>query len=162
MKHIPLTQGQQAIVDDADFDWLNRWKWRALKSGKTFYASRAVQRGLRRKTIYMHRFILGLGDGDTREADHIKGDGLDNRRSNLRIATHAENSANRRLSKNNTSGYNGVSWRKREKKWRAQIKVGQKHISLGRYDDPIDAARAYDKAARKHFGEFARTNFSPH
>lgn len=92
--------------------------------------------------------------------DHINGDTLDNRRSNLRLCTVSGNNHNRMKSKNNTSGYKGVSWLKQNQKWRAYIKVNSKDKHLGCYLDKEDAARAYDKAAKEYFGEFARLNFA--
>jgi len=158
-KIIALTQGKVAIVDDGDFEWLNQFKWCAHKARNTYYAERAVRVGLKRKQLQMHRFILGLDFGDKRQGDHINMDGLDNRRANLRIATVAENLHNRGKQKNNTSGYKGVFWEKKDKKWRARIKVDGERMHLGLFHDPADAARAYDKAAKKHHGEFATTNF---
>ena len=89
------------------------------------------------------------------EVDHINGNSLDNRKSNLRICTHKENVRNQKLSAANTSGYRGVSWNKASKKWEAYIKVNQKRIYLGKFVDILDAARAYAKKAKECFGEFA-------
>jgi len=160
MKRIQLTQGKFALVDDADFEWLNQWKWYAHKERNTFYAMRNVRVGLRWKHVYMHREILGLGFDDKRQGDHINMDGLDNRRVNLRIATHVENGRNRGKQANNTSGYKGVRWHKHAKKWQARIEVNGKCKHLGYFIAPEDAARRYDKAARKYHGEFANVNFS--
>ncbi|GAG28472.1 unnamed protein product [marine sediment metagenome] len=105
----------------------------------------------------MHRMILGVEKGV--DVDHINGDGIDNRRFNLRACLRSENGRNRRLSKNNKSGYKGVCWNKSCNKWVAQIKYNYKEYSLGCFFCIIKAAKAYDKAAREYFGEFARTNF---
>ena len=158
-KSISLTRGKSTIVDDGDFEWLNQFKWYAVKAGKTFYAVRAVRVGLKQKKVFMHRFILGLDFGDQRQGDHINMDGLDNRRSNLRIATHAQNQRNGRKQANNKSGYKGVSWSNERGKWYAKIKVNGKKKHLGYFDDPEEAGRAYDYAARELHGEFANTNF---
>jgi len=157
-KKIKLTQGKFALVDDADFDWLNQWKWYAQKQRNTFYAVRNVRVGLKQKIVKMHRLILGLDFDDGRQGDHINMDTLDNRRANLRIAIHAQNQRNRGRNANNTSGYKGVYWNKQKKKWRAYIKVNGKQKYLGYFDDPIKAARAYDEAAKKHHKEFAQMN----
>lgn len=104
----------------------------------------------------MHREIVGTPEG--MDTDHINGDKLDNRRSNLRICTHAQNGANRGPQKNGSSGYKGVSYHC--KKWRVQICINGKTKRLGGFNSLLDAAKAYDKAARKYHGEFARTNVS--
>lgn len=156
-KLIPLTFGQSAIVDAEDFEWLSQWDWYASKrvnAAGTFYA---VRTGPDRKRIRMHRLILGCGP--TEEGDHRNGSTLDNRRENLRKCTHLQNGSNRLKSKNNTSGFKGVTWHTCGNKWLAQIRVNYKTVSLGHYDDPVEAARAYDAAAKLYFGEFAKVNF---
>jgi len=158
-KQLLLTQGQIAIVDDADYEWLNRWKWRACKSHHTWYAVRTTSRKNGKQTmILMHRLLLGLEAGDPRETDHKDGNGLNNRKSNLRIASDSQNSQNRRPQKG-TSIYKGVYWHRHNAKWHAHIKVEGRSIHLSSFDSEIEAARAYDAAARNHFGEFARLNF---
>lgn len=154
MKEIPLTQGQFAIVDDDDFDWLSQWKWCALKrkSGDFYAVRRKPYGGL----LYMHKVILNITTGDT---DHINLNKLDNRRSNLRPATRSQNMRNLNKIKRNgtsTSQYKGVYWRRN--RWEVSIRL-PKRTYLGSFDSEIDAAHAYDAAARDCFGEFARTNF---
>lgn len=163
MKTIPLTQGKVALVDNEDYEWLMQWKWQAHNNEhrKSWYALRSVYLGGGRKNrinclIWMHRLILGTPQG--METDHINGDGLDNRRCNLRVCTRSQNAANREK-KRDKVGYKGVHWHKQTNKWRPRIKVNYKSISLGLFEDQEDAARAYDRAAMQHFGEFARTNF---
>lgn len=106
-------------------------------------------------TQYLHRLLLP----DAEFVDHINGNGLDNRRSNLRLCTRSENARNSRKPSNNSSGYKGVSWHKRTKKWRADIRNENRQRSLGSFDNALDAAHAYDRAARVMHGEFARLNF---
>lgn len=113
--------------------------------------------GRRGQTILMHRLITGAAPGQ--EVDHVNRDGLDNRRANLRVATRSQQIANQDIRLDNTSGYRGVSWRRDSRRWQAQLTVNGKWRGLGCYDDPEDAARAYDAAAREHFGEFAVLNF---
>jgi hypothetical protein len=153
-KIIPLTQGKVALVDDNDYKWLNQWKWYMYAIRGLFYARRGNGGSL------MHRLILGAPPGV--QVDHRNGDGLDNRRGNLRLASHAENQHNQKLSRiNNTSGYKGVTWSKERRKWRAQIGVDGKTHYLGYYNNKLDAARTYNAAAEKLFGPFARLNSIP-
>lgn len=151
---IPLSQGQFAIVDAADYEWLNQWKWYAAwrKSIKSFYAARMEKKT---RLVLMHREILGLSKGDKREGDHVESAlTLDNRRSNLRVASHAQNSQNKGLQANNKSGFKGVSWAKRQKKWTAHIGANGKHKNLGYFADPEEAHDAYCAAAKALHGEF--------
>ncbi len=161
MKEIRLTQGKVALVDDEDFERINLNKWCAHKDGKSgkFYAVRNAKmiRPLR-KTIYMAREVINAPDGIG--VDHIHfDDTLDNRKSNLRLATSAQNGWNRGKPANNTSGFKGVSWFAQTRRWQAKIKLNGKSIGLGYFDSAESAARAYDESARKYYGEFAVTNF---
>lgn len=165
---IPLTNGKSAKLDliDADLVDLN---WSAARGNTiqpVFYASRTDHPT--GKHIKMHRVImervLGRQLKQYENVDHINGNGLDNRRVNLRIANQSENSANSRKQPtfrgNPThSQYKGVSRRSDNGRWIATIKVNRKQIHLGYYDSEESAAKAYDRAAREHFGEFAKTNF---
>ena len=154
---IPLTKGQFARVDLADLPRVADKPWYACQpSGHCWYAAH----GSKGKRLLMHRVILEPPDGV--ETDHINRDGLDNRRCNLRICTSAQNKRNRRPGGNrNTSGYKGVSYdlRNKYKKYRACIVVDGKQRWLGYFSNAEDAAQAYDRAAREHFGAFASTNF---
>lgn len=152
-KTIPLTRGQVAIVDDADYGLLSRHKWHALKPAGTYYATR--RDGTTR--VYMHRVILGTASF----VDHINGNGLDNRRSNLRPATRSQNQWNRGALATNTSGYKGVCLYKPTGMWQAQITSSGKVYYLGRYSDAEDAARAYNNAAVALHGSRARLNEIP-
>jgi len=109
--------------------------------------------------IFMEKEVLGvLGRKVT--VDHKNGNGLDNRKFNLRICTRSQNQQNKKKPISNTSGFKGVAWSKAANKWCAYIAVNKERIHLGLFVDPKEAARAYDTAARKFFGEFARPNFS--
>ena len=152
MKKIPLTQGQFALVDDDDYDELSAFKWCAIKMrGGAYYAARSV---IPKRLVLMHRQILGLTDPKI-QGDHRNHDTLDNRRENIRAATHSQNQQNRPgLDSHNTSGFRGVSWNKKRKKWVANIGVGGKYKYLGLFTDINKAAAVYSAANRKYFGEF--------
>lgn len=157
MKQIPLTQGHYAIVDDEDFEELNRHKWYAQKgkAGK-MYAARNTKIEKRRTLILMHRQILRAKLGQ--QVDHINHDGRDNRKSNIRICTNTENNQNRKPQKGFSSVYKGVYCYKERGNWRSRIRVEGKIVDLGSFKHEIDAANAYDEAAREYFGEFACLN----
>jgi hypothetical protein len=160
MRFIQLNNGYQAVVDDADFQWLSAWKW-YVKPGKngSFYAARKEYDKNDwhiTHTINMHRIILNAPLG--MQVDHKDGNGLNNQRNNLRLATPSQNGANSRRSKRNTSGYKGVIWNKRNKRWQVRIMVERRMVSVGYFIDIEDAAIAYANAASKYFGEFARVS----
>ncbi len=157
---IRLTQGKVAVVDAEDFEWLSKFKWHAHKRGRTWYARRTVESEGIQKTDFMHRAILAYHTRDLTvgEVDHINGDGLDNRKSNLQVISHAENIRKSRKQSNNTSGFRGVSWHKRDQVWCAFIEVDDARKYLGSFKSKISAAVAYDEAAKKYFGEFAKLN----
>lgn len=158
MKEIALTQGKVALVDDEDFESLSKFQWNGYRGGNTFYAQRYIC--LNNTTIHllMHRCILKLNNNDMRQVDHKNGNGLDNRKENLRIATSSQNQANSQKRIDNTSGYKGVTWNKRNKKWQAEIKYNQQHFYLGLFKNKDKAAQAYNEMALKFHGEFARLN----
>lgn len=153
-KNISLTQGKVAIVDDADYEELVKHNW--YFDGR--YAVRWAKRHFyRREKIMLHRAILNPNDDV--DIDHINGDTLDNRRENLRICSHAENMHNMKKHADNTSGYKGVTWDKRTRKWQAQIQVSGRKVFIGRFSDKVEAAVAYDEKAREIFGIYAKVNF---
>lgn len=151
-KEIELTQGKVALVDDKDYKWLNKWKWSALKHYYTYYAIRSSPTiNGKRTLITMHREILGLEPGDGKITDHINRAGLDNQRDNLRVVNNSINSRNSRIQKNNTSGCAGVSWEKRNKKWRVKIEANGKRIFLGYFDNLDDAVMARRQGELDHW-----------
>ena len=152
-KLIPLTRDKFAIVDAEDYGRLNQYKWHVNISYRGEYAVRCS--GL--KKIKMHRLLLNAPPG--RLVDHRDGNGLNNRKANLRLCTHKENARNARPSKGGSSRYKGVCWHKATKKFDARIEVDGKRYSLGRFDDEIEAAVVYDIKAMELFGEFAYLNF---
>lgn len=149
-RFIALTQGQNAIVDVQDFSWLSQWNWHARWNERTrsFYAVRREGR----QQLRMHRVIIGC-----KNADHKNHDTLDNRKENLRKCTVAQNARNKRMRILGVSGFKGVG--KHKSKWQARICLNYKPIFLGLFNSPVEAAHAYDVAARKYHGAFAHLNF---
>lgn len=155
MKEVPLTRGYVALVDDDDYDRvMAAGSWCVRPSGQTAYAQRRIVRDGKGTTISLHQFLTGLTN-----IDHVNGDGLDNQRHNLRPATRGQNMGNRRLPQNSATGFKGVTKRKVGYRYQAQIGANGKHYYLGNFATAEEAARAYDAAAIRHFGEFARLNF---
>ena len=154
---IPLSDGSVAVVDDADAALISG---RTLTISDRYVYSRRMSNG-KRVWTYLARLIAQPAQGEV--VDHINGDRLDNRRANLRIVTQAENTKNRRKQKTRagrpTCGYKGVNRATDRAGWAARIAVDGKRISLGYHLDLVDAAKAYDDAARRFFGEHAALNF---
>jgi len=152
VRYIPLTRGKYAIVDAEDFEELSKYKWSVIRRGKIDYACRR-EKG---KYISMHRLIVNAPDDMV--VDHIDGNGLNNRKSNLRICTKAQNSYNSRP-RGGTSNYVGVMYHKRSRKYQAAIGFHGHTIHIGEFDDPVAAAKARDRKALELQGEFAYLNF---
>lgn len=161
MKEIKLTQGYVTQVDDEDYDFLNQFKWQVHKDHNNIcYAVRSMRKNDIYTATKMHRLILGLTDPKI-HGDHIDHNGLNNQRSNLRIATHGQNAQNRRSSKNSTSKYLGVHWDNHTrsiKKWKSKIRINNRDYFIGRYISESEAALAYNIKAKELFGEFANLN----
>ncbi len=160
-KEIPLTQGKVAIVDAEDYALVSQFKWLAHRNARNWYCSRSVARGARhlQQTLSIHTLLMKPPRGF--QVDHKNGDGLDNRRSNLRVVTTRQNSLNRKRQKNNTSGFKGVRLcvAKKGPRWEASIALAKKRYYLGLHDTAEGAARTYDQAAKRLHGEFAQLNF---
>lgn len=155
MKEIILTQGKFALVDNNDFEFLTKWKW-CYHGG---YAVRGKNLGNHKtEMVYMHRIIMNIGDGDMK-IDHKNHNGIDNQRINLRICSKKENAQNVLVHRDNKSGYKGVSWHKRKKRWTSSIRVDGKLLNLGYFSTSKEAAVVYDQNALLYFGEYANLNF---
>lgn len=155
---VPVGHGLHASADIADAAVVAAMNWHVFKAPNTLYVRTNVwSANGKQVTLPMHRFLLLLNDRSV-VADHINGDGLDNRRANLRVASRFENMQNRRLPSHNSSGFKGVAFCPATGRWRAEIYAYGKRHRLGRFDTPELAAAAYDDAARRLHGEFARTN----
>ena len=157
MKSVPLSgkrgQGKFALVDDEDYDLVSQWKWHIDRHG---YARRTITIAkYKEKSISMHRVITNCPEGLC--VDHINHNPLDNQRSNLRICTFRENRWNQKKRKDSKRDYIGV--KQLDGRWYASIMVKRKRISLGGYASEIEAAKAYDAAAKQYRGEFAKLNF---
>lgn len=167
-KRIKLTRGKVAIVDEDDFERLCGYSWHYEGSSKKQYASRKIyvkgtyKIGKKQKTIRMHTDVMGVPPKGY-VIDHINGNSLDNRKSNLRICLFSQNAKNQKnrthyKGKKCSSIYKGVSWHKKSKKWIAYIMVDYKCIYLGTFSDEKEAGKEYNKNASIYFGEFARLN----
>ena len=152
--YVPLTKGKEAIIDADDVPIAGHLNWYAMVRSTGSYAMRAYYSGTTRRVLGMHRVIMG--DPEGMDIDHIDGDGLNNRKANLRVVTTSQNLCNTRLRSDNTSGYKGVSFRKKIAKWEAYIRVDGKHKALGLFNCPTSAHAAYAKASKELHGEYGR------
>ena len=159
MIKIPLPGDFITYIDDADELLVAGFPWRVLKTHAGLYY---VQAWNGYQHFYMHRLITGVAP--RKEVDHWNGNGLDNRRNNLRIVSHLYNQGNQRARTNQTSRYKGVYWDKNRDRWMVQFTFNGKTRSIGRFTDELEAAQAYDAAATEALGRFARLNLpdEPH
>ena len=154
MKEIKLINPDEVtVVDDCDYAEISKYRWLLTPQGYARNSNR-----IEGKRQLLHRIILKTPQN--LQTDHINCDKLDNRRENLRIATHSQNSANGMNCRGGTSQYKGVYWDKEKRKWCATIRINNKQKYIGRYKSEEQAARAYDITASKYFGKYARLNFS--
>lgn len=147
-----IAGGRVVLLSEEDVGLVSKYHWYGVPSKKTVYAR---YQDAARKVTLMHRLILGADPGQI--VDHINGNGLDNRRDNLRLVTAAQNSHNRRP--HGAIPFKGVTWAKGRTRYRAELAVSERRIGLGSYATAEEAARAYDAAALAHFGEYAWLNF---
>lgn len=151
---VTLTKGYTAVIDIADAALVEGVNWCAAVTPYTTYVKRCVRLGGRNVTVILHRILINPPQG--MEVDHIDGDGLNNRRSNLRLTTHSENCRNRRRRSDNKSGFKGVCWNNSRRKWQAQVHAGGKTNHLGYFTSAEAAHVVYCEAAARLHGEFAR------
>lgn len=160
MREIALTQGKKTLVDENDYEQLSGYRWCAWNNGRgRWYAVTRVATGLdspRQRNLYLHRLLM---KATKQQVDHVNGDGLDNRRVNLRLCTTAQNAANRGRREGTSSKYKGVCWAGDSVgKWKASVRENGKRKHLGYFTSQNEAAIAYNRAARVLHGEFARLN----
>jgi hypothetical protein len=162
MKRIPVSNGKYyTMVDDIDYKYLSKRKWQYTKSNSNtvYVVGWEKDENNKDRRILMHRIIMDANKGIV--VDHKNGNGLDNRRQNLRICTHSQNMANRSISTRNTSGYKGVMYHPNhstKSPWLATICFQGKSVAIGLFETPQAAARAYNAKAKELFGEFAYLN----
>lgn len=154
---VALGYNKYALIDAEDAVLVIQYRWSALRVKDITYAATTVRDGKKTRTLYLHALLMNPPDG--MEPDHIDGDGLNNSRSNLRLSTHSQNCCNRRRRRGVKTPFKGVGRQAGQKNWTARICVNYRKIYLGQFPTAEEAARAYDRAALEHHGEFARLNF---
>ena len=153
MKEIYLANNKGIIlVDDENYEWLNQYKWTLNAK----YANTKIKINNKRKSKYIHRLIMN--EPENMQIDHIDGNGLNNQKNNLRIVTQSQNQMNKISAKNSSSQYKGVCFVKSRNKWLSSICINKRNYNLGNFKNEEDAARAYNEAAQKYFGEYAHLN----
>lgn len=150
--YIQLTKNKEAIIDKEDYDLIKNYHWHAVKSGNVYYASTRDSKN-NNCNLRMHQLIM-----NHKNIDHINGDGLNNCRENLRIASQQENSFNQRPRKDSKTGFKGVH-KTQNNTWIARIRLNGRTYYSKRFKTPEEAAKAYDELATKYFGEYAKLNF---
>lgn len=158
---IPLSRGLFALIDSEDTELVSGFCWSAFKPSKnTYYAGRNQKTNGTQERVYMHRVIMRASG--VQSVDHINGNGLDCRKSNMRLCSKPQNGWNAlKRSGKSSSKFKGVSWRPETRKWVARIAPNRTTIRLGCFEDEIAAAKAYNEAAKRYFGEFAKLNITP-
>lgn len=164
MKQIELTQGKFALVDDQDFEELNKFKWHLDKHGRNEYAKRWDYLGFidgkkTQKGVKMHQHLMKKNRGYIGHTDHIDGNGLNNQMYNLRPTNKSLNSANSVAKGSKYTIYKGISWHKRQEKWNVRIRIMGESYYFGCFESDVEAAKIYDCAARRIYGKNARLNF---
>jgi hypothetical protein len=157
--YVPLTQGYEAVIDADDVHLVSGWNWSARVNRnrgrvRQVYAIRAEYEAGKQSIVRMHRVVAKTSEG--KFADHIDGDGLNNRKANLRDATPSENAFNKKKSSGNASGFKGVHWHKKSGKWQAQIGINYARVSLGLFETAEAAAAAYASASAQIHGRFGK------
>lgn len=154
---VPLANNRGFVLIDAeDYELVSKHRWHILIAKHTSYANAKTKIDNKWTTVQMHRLIMSAPKD--KQVDHRDGNGLNNRKENLRLCTNHQNSMNKKKHRKWSSKYRGVHWHKKSKKWYAGIRVKGNRIHLGVFKDEIDAAEAYNEGAIKHFGEFANLN----
>lgn len=157
MAELQLTKGYYSIIDAEQLPILSQYSWQCVEKDGNFYARTSLRKGKKTHCFYLHRLLTNAQKDEY--VDHINGNSLDNCLSNLRICTNAQNVRNSKKRRNNKSGYKGVYFNSQLRKpWVARITFNYKGIHIGNYETPLEAGVAYNSAAKKYFGEFARIN----